>query len=175
MVNLWNRIASAFGRPGGQTKKASPTIDKILDEENDSEILIALSQHVQQKVNSGGIESLAQAEKTFHYIYWLEAEINNGGFDQYFFNSAGDHAQDVPGALEEIGAGFTAQLVREAMEVFPGGKAPQDRNERQEMLLNIGGQGDALLNELDSRFYEYHDDLSALMLAFLRQRKDHFR
>ena len=34
----------------------------------------------------------------------LEAEINNGGFDQYFFNSAGDKAAEAINALEAIGA-----------------------------------------------------------------------
>jgi hypothetical protein len=34
----------------------------------------------------------------------LEAEINNGGFDQYFFNSTGDRTAETIRALELIGA-----------------------------------------------------------------------
>jgi len=32
------------------------------------------------------------AERTFAAIWSLEAEVNNGGFAQYMFNDAGDHA-----------------------------------------------------------------------------------
>ena len=34
----------------------------------------------------------------------LEAEVNNGGFDQYFYNSAGDNTAETIQALETIGA-----------------------------------------------------------------------
>src|SRR4051812_7921032 len=57
----------------------------------------------------------------------LEAEVNNGGFDQFFFNSAGDQTARTIGALEFIGAKHTAAIVRAAAAKFPGGMPPADR------------------------------------------------
>lgn len=49
----------------------------------------------------------------------LEAEINNGGFDQFFFNSASDRTDEIIAALLLIGAAHTANIVKTAMAKFP--------------------------------------------------------
>ena len=174
MLGLWDKIAKAFGKSGKELQNTISSIDQVLGQGNDNEILIAVSEGVQRKINASGIDGLTQAERVFHYVYLLEAEVNNGGFDQYFFNSAGNHTQEVIGALEEIGANYTAQLVRDAIGVFPGGTAPRDRNQRQEILLEMGQAESELLNQVDSKFYEYRDDLSALMIAFVKQCREQF-
>jgi hypothetical protein len=43
-------------------------------------------------------------DETITFIDDLEAEVNNGGFHQYFYNSAGDNTAEAIRALEEIGA-----------------------------------------------------------------------
>jgi hypothetical protein len=52
-----------------------------------------------------GYAELTQPERVFLCIWGLEGEVNNGGFDQYYFNTAGDHALDVVKSLQAIGAG----------------------------------------------------------------------
>ena len=96
----------------------------------------------------------------------LEAEVNNGGFDQFFFNSAGDDAAPTIQALELIGATKTAAIVRRACRKFPGGMPPADRERRQELLLGVVSHGtsDAFEAE-DEEFYVYEEDLSALVAA----------
>lgn len=68
-------------------------------------------------------------------MYWLESEINNGGFGRYFFDSAGDYAQDTVTALQCIGAQHTSEILLAAMALFPGGMLSRDRFKRQEQLL----------------------------------------
>ena len=43
----------------------------------------------------------------------LEGEVNNGGFHQYFYNSAGDRTAETIQALEIIGAFAMADIVTE--------------------------------------------------------------
>ena len=97
-------------------------------------------------------------------VGWLEAEVNNGGFDQFFFNSAGDEAAATIEALEAIGAFSTAAIVRRACARFPGGMPPADRDERQARLEEVSPDTDAFEAE-DEQFYAYEDDLSALVAA----------
>ena len=92
----------------------------------------------------------------------LEAEVNNGGFDQFFYNSAGDDTEGIIRALETIGAVTTAEIVRRAAAKFPGGMPPKDRFQRQDALLQISPDSDAF-EELDGEFYGYPDDLSELL------------
>ena len=94
----------------------------------------------------------------------LEAEVNNGGFDQYFFNSAGDETVATIEALEVIAANKTAAIVRRACAKFPGGMPPSDRDARQTLLEEVSPDGHAFEAE-DDAFSAYEDGLSALVAS----------
>jgi hypothetical protein len=96
----------------------------------------------------------------------LEAEVNNGGFDQFFFNAAGDDAAATIQALEAIRASTTASLLRAACARFPGGMPPGDRDARQELLETVSPDSEAFEDE-DQRFYAYEDDLAGLLSAYI--------
>jgi len=99
-------------------------------------------------------------------IQMLEAEVNNGGFDQFFFNSAGDFTAETIEALETIGASSTADILKRAAVKFPGEMPPKDRGVRQDALLEISPEPNAF-QELDQEFYAYPDDLSGLLGEYL--------
>ena len=91
----------------------------------------------------------------------LEDEVNNGGFHQYFFNTAGDNALDTVLALEHIGASYTASILRAAIAMFPNGFLGHSRDERQELLWSIAPETTEFAN-LDTQFLEYKEDLAGL-------------
>jgi hypothetical protein len=147
-------------------------IEQILLMDNPTDMIIELSYGISDKVNRSGFDSLSYAEKCMHHVYWLETEVNNGGFDQYFFNSSGDYAIDTPAMLEEIGAHHTAQIVKEAISIFPGGAPSRDREERLKMYELISDEISRRLNELDSKFYEYKDPLEDLQVSYMKMKQD---
>ena len=95
----------------------------------------------------------------------LEAEINNGGFDQFFFNSAGDYTEETIQALVSIGATHTADIVKNAAAKFPGGMPPKNRDARQELLEDVSPDTDAF-EQFDEEFLAYKDDLASLVLGY---------
>jgi hypothetical protein len=95
----------------------------------------------------------------------FEAEINNGGFDQFFFNSHADRARETAEALKRIGAHHTASILERAMARFPGGAPSPDRDERQDQLETVSPDGKAF-NEEDKAFYRYEDKLDQLMQTY---------
>ena len=95
----------------------------------------------------------------------LEAEINNGGFDQFFFNSAGDYTEETIQALIKIGANHTAHIVKKAASKFPDGMPPKDRNTRQELIEEVSPESDAF-EEFDEEFLAYVDDLASLVSRY---------
>lgn len=95
----------------------------------------------------------------------LEAEVNNGGFHQFFYNSAGDDTAETIQALQAIGAARMADIVKRAAGKFPGGMPPQERFERQEILLERFPESTEF-DELDAEFFAYPDDLAALLKRF---------
>lgn len=66
----------------------------------------------------------------------LRTELNNGGFDQYFLNSAGDLALIALEAAEQAGATELASLIRQALELLNAAD-PTDRTARQEALYRL--------------------------------------
>ena len=105
-------------------------------------------------------------EKVKIVIDNLEMEINNGGFDQFFFNSAGDDASETVDALKIIGAIHTSKIVQSSIDKFPNKIAPKDRYTRQESLIIISPDSE-LFESQDEQFYEYQDDLANLLEIYL--------
>ena len=51
-------------------------------------------------------------------IWALEAEVNNGGYNQFYFNSSGQFYKHLPKYLKLIGANKFANLTKSANETF---------------------------------------------------------
>lgn len=100
-------------------------------------------------------------------VHQLEAQVNNGGFEQYFYNSSGMFALETILALRTIGALKTASLLEAAILIgYPTGY-PADSSFHQKLLAN-SDESMEKLGELDNEFYSYSDDLSGLVNAYLR-------
>jgi hypothetical protein len=97
-------------------------------------------------------------ERQLHAFGWLRTELNNGGFDQLFFNSAGDLVPDAVLAARAAGAPDLADLVELAMSVLGSGYQT-DREKRQELLLALTEEDEDQLSELDSRYYHLEETL----------------
>jgi hypothetical protein len=93
----------------------------------------------------------------------LEGEVNNGGFDQFFYNASADRVAETIEALEAIRAHRTADIVRRACARFPGGMPPTDWAARQEILLDVVSPDSDAFEQEDQDFYAYVDDLASLV------------
>jgi hypothetical protein len=108
------------------------------------------------------------ANNVVFLVEGLEGEVNNGGFDQFFFNSTGNYSLETVRALELINANKTAAILREACDRFPGSMPPTDILARREIMLSTVSPDAGAFEELDARFYAYEDNLSQLMDDFRR-------
>ena len=150
------------------------TADEILSHENPTNaftVLGALHWRIGQKAEARGESSLTDTERRLLAAYWVEAEVNNGGFDQYFFNSAGDNAELALAGLKEMGAVGAAALLERAMTVFPGGKPLADRFKRQEVMERIAAQSKPVWEKCDSEFYKPKERISDLTLAYAKKKR----
>jgi hypothetical protein len=96
----------------------------------------------------------------------LQSEVNNGGFDQFFFNSSGDKTSQIVEALETISATKAAEIVKRAAGKFPGGMPPREWFKRQDVLLEqVSPEADAFL-DLDKEFYANPENLNELLSKF---------
>jgi len=146
------------------------TTEEILGHENATNaftVLGALHYRIGQKSET----RLTDTERRLLAAYWLEAEVNNGGFDQYFFNSAGDNAEAALAGLKDMGAAGAAGLLERSIAVFPGGKPPTDRFKRQEVMQQIAAQSKPVWEKCDSEFYKLTESISDLSLAYAKKKR----
>ena len=121
-----------------------------------------------------GFDSLSHAEQVIGCLTELEMEVNNGGFNQYYWNAPGDHALETVSVLQELGAGHTATLLTEANAAFGPGGPSKSREERWKQMDSLPEESKGRWFELDGRFDEYRDNLSALAAAYIRARRASF-
>ena len=74
----------------------------------------------------------------------------------------------------EIGAEKTAEIVKKANSEFKNGTVSKDRTQRQNELELIEEKAEEIWNKCDSEFYEYQDDLTELLIAFVIKNKTEF-
>ena len=139
-------------------------------------IVMEIDSYLNEKSEYGEkIEKLNSLQRTFLFVENLEREINNGGFNQFYFNSSGNFSQETVNALLEIGAEKTAEIVERANSEFKNGIVPKDRIERQNELELIEHKAEKNWNKCDSEFYEYKDNLTELLIAFVIKNKLEFK
>ena len=137
-------------------------------------ILINLSSS--EKTSFGKVEFAAQSvpQKVFSALWEVEAEVNNGGFSQYFVNSSAESASFVVEALETIGAPRTADICKRALNTaFPSG-LPQSAEEIRSMAALFPNQVLTELEPLDQEFFSYPHDLTGLLFAYVSQHPEEF-
>ena len=151
-------------------------IEKALLIEDQTESILTIYDILWKKTELfDDFENLNEEEKNFLYIEILEAEINNGGFDQYFFNSSGDYAIEALEALKKIGAFKTAKIVEEAYSYFPENPIPKNNEKRREILENIDEQTSEKWTQLEDKFYLYEENIGGLVLDYVRKNINEFK
>ena len=144
------------------------------EEQADFDLICAITEPLFARLEHAGTDALTQAERTVVVVWELEGEVNNGGFDQYFFNSSGDRAYDCADALRRIGANACAGIAARALRVFGASGPPRDRDRRVEQLQALDEAAIEELETLDNAFFEYPDNLEKLLAEYVRQHRNHF-
>ncbi len=146
-----------------------PDIESLLLNDTDK-LIIDLDNYLCELSEYGeALQKLSEAQKVFYYNQELEREINNGGFNQYFYNSGGNFAHQTIASLLQINANNTANILQLAIDQFPDAKVPNDQTERQEVLESIEEGANEIWEALDDRFLEYEDNLYDLNIEFIKQ------
>lgn len=122
---------------------------------------------IDRKVKDNDLVTLNEKENIIYSIAILEQEVNNGGFNQYFFNSSGELALLTLVSLEKVKATKTKGLLEEAIQVAFNGDIPNDWNKRQEKLLTLDESQTSRLHALDQEFYKYKDNITQMVNDYL--------
>jgi Domain of unknown function (DUF4375) len=119
---------------------------------------------------------LSKARQAIYIIWYLEAEVNNGGYNQFYYNSSRQYASLLPSALKLVRAIKFADLTERANAIY--------KKENDKITKHLDGSvegfsksyDDNPLNKFDDEFYELYskENLQQLQVNFIREHKQEF-
>ena len=119
---------------------------------------------------------LTKSQQAIYIIWCLEAEVNNGGYNQFYFNSSGQYADLTPEALKLVGAYKFADLTTRATEVYKKENAKITEHQDGTVKGFSKSYDDNPLNKFDDEFYDLYkkEDLQKIQVTYIRNHKQDF-
>jgi hypothetical protein len=143
---------------------------RVPDAELDANIGLILL----DKETARGLRVFSPQERHVYAVQAMVREVNNGGFDQFFFNGSGELAFDLVPALDAMGSIEKRSIARRALERF--GK-PRSLKEvtRHKHLAKITADGATRLwDDLDDEFYRCTENIETMVLDHIDRHRDAF-
>lgn len=85
---------------------------------------LALLDHVQARIQATGLDSLNPTERQILALYDVWTQVQAGGFNQYLWNPAADHATDALAGLALVQDAHCVRVLEQAFAALgPGGLA----------------------------------------------------
>jgi hypothetical protein len=140
-MNKYAALAAPEEKVESVRTKAGRTIEELLRKESEFDVyalLGAIEVLVGSKIRQG--LQISFAERMVFAFTWLAREVQNGGFHQFFVNSAGDFWKDVLDGLVAIGDEDGLKLFRRVLSIFPDSSPPDDRDNRLDQLEQLEEQ-----------------------------------
>ena len=156
-----------FGRTVAEVMKHR---GKATDQELDANIGFILLDKEERK----GLASFTRGERLVYAIEGMVREVNNGGWNQFFFNSSGALAFDLVPALEAVGSKENLSIAQRALKIF-GKPASLSEEERSKQLAKVTKDGENNPWEaLEGEFYQNPEDLDGMIVEFIARNQAEF-
>lgn len=170
LTPLWKSIFN-------KQEKLSPKTNTTLSDTRSrlSQALIEINDLVWEKMDDYAPDypKLNQAEKDFLHISYLQGQVDNGGFDQFFFNGSGDYCYEILESLQRIQAYRTFSIVSSAFQLFPIQPIPNDTRIRRTAMESLDENISYGWDKLDNQFYYYGEDLETMLLKYIIENPEH--
>jgi hypothetical protein len=115
------------------------------------------------------LSSFSKPQRLVYAMAWYDAEVNNGGHDQFFTNSTGIVWKDALEGFVAVGAVERANILKEAAKRM-GGNPSFDQNERSDQIDKFRAD----FEDLDSKYYELKDDFEQKVNKYVKENRKDF-
>ncbi|MGE6355326.1 DMP19 family protein [Flavobacterium sp. NPDC079362] len=156
--------------------------EEIIDNTSDDKLLQLVFDNLSQKNfedyenEFANVMSWNKSKQAIYMIWTLESEVNNGGYNQFYFNSSGQFYKYLPDALKLVGANKYAELTKRGNEIFE--KENPKITQHQDGTIEGFSKSyeDNPLNKFDEEFYKLYEteNLQQLQVDFIIKHKTEF-
>jgi len=146
------------------------------------EVGSAIVQHVALQVDELGEENrdaivsrLPSGTQAVYTTWLVDIEVNNGGFNQFFFNAYGQYAGLALAGYELLGAEDYAAVMRAAIATHEAERDTIARYYDENTLESFSeSYQHTELGEVDQRYYALGDRIYGVWASFVRQHPELF-
>jgi hypothetical protein len=163
----WRRLQARYDVPSKEQRLSMAELLRL----DDHLLVLEVGSRLMDKGHFRGLSAMSRAELNAHLLHMLQLEVNNGGFDQFFFNSAGDCAMQTANAIHDMGLTELDALYARALAKFPNRAPSEDRATRWQELERIPDSEHAWSAD-DTAFYHLHTETGAA--AYVRAHMNDF-
>jgi hypothetical protein len=153
-------------------------IDKIPDDELEQAVFDNIYENIKNDFDNEfeNLNKLSNGQQAFWSTWVLEGEVNNGGFNQFYFNSSGQFFKMAEIGFRTIGAEKYAELTTRANKIYAENKERLEEFDDGTMESFSESYKDNPLNKLDDEFYDLGDkeSISELRIKYIREHKTEF-
>ncbi|MGA1979695.1 MAG: DMP19 family protein [Sedimentisphaerales bacterium] len=115
------------------------------------------------------LKKFSKPQKYAFAMFWYMCEVDNGGHEQFYYNSAGIAWEDAIEGFGEAGLLEVQKILKESAKRL-GGNPSKDRQERIRQLENIKPNFD----DLDESYYELEEETHEALADYIKKNRQAF-
>ncbi|AUC15792.1 hypothetical protein BTO06_11810 [Tenacibaculum sp. SZ-18] len=115
-------------------------------------------------------KSLSYGQKALYYWWYLDAQVTNGGFVQFYYNGYGPYVPTIIKGLEHIGDTEMANLVKKADKIYQKNKKLMDKAQESDLFGSDLYDRLDKMSLLDDDYYEMNEKTMSLIEAYIRKK-----
>ena len=159
-------------------KLTSEILDSISDDKLEQTIFDNIYEIIgdDYKNELNNVKKLSKGQQAFFSTWIIEGEVNNGGFNQFYFNSSGQYSKMAEIGFKTIGAEKFSELTKRANKVFFENKERLEEFDDGTMESFSESYKDNPLNDLDTEFYKLYESekIGDLRIKYIRENINEF-
>ncbi|MEM7384334.1 MAG: DUF4375 domain-containing protein, partial [Verrucomicrobiota bacterium] len=147
------------GCSDSESEKAVVYEEEVFEEEVDVDAWVGeWWPDLVEKEAANGFNSLQEMDQVKFGVNLVDAEVRNGGLDQFYRIASGDLIARLPSLFLKVGATRTASELKRINALFPGGTPAFGEDEREEQIEEGGEKMKAAFEAFDV-FFRGSDDV----------------
>lgn len=159
-------------------KLTKEIIDTLADQDLNQTIFDTISVNMEgdKRNESDIVKGLSKGQQAIYSIWMVESEVNNGGFNQLYFNGYEEIAKIAESGFLTIGAHGFADLVKRANLLYKEFKPDLEKYDDGTMEGFSKSYENNPLEKFDSEFFKLYEKekLTELIIGYIRRNTDEF-
>lgn len=121
----------------------------------------------EQEIEKG--KALSYGQKALYYWWYVDAQVTNGGFVQFYYNGYGPYVSTIIKSLEYIGDKKMADLIQRAENIYKKNKKLMDKAREKDLFGSDLYDKLEEMSELDNEYYDLNDKTMNKIEKFIRK------